>query len=511
MAIDPRIAMGVQPAQIQSPVQGAMQAMSLRNLMGEGELRNLQLQEARDARERRIGLQQLLSGSTSTDDAVGRLTQGGFLSEATALQKQAGEAAKLGLDNRKGNAELAMKMNDDFSRVLAAATDQQSYQRGLMAFRQAYGDPADRLLSQMPPQFSPEMQQEAIRATMIAKGQIAQTLPQNERVDIGGAILDRRRDPITGQVIDQSQIGKTATPDALMTDARMRSEGAANRDVTMRGQNMVDARERQVPRGVPIDTPNGIVLVDPRGGTARVVTGADGRPVASKEQAKASEAAEKAVRRRDAAIAEANTIISRVDDALDKVGMLTTGLPGAVAGRVPGTTAYDLRAAVQTIQANLGFEKINAMREMSPTGGALGNVTERELAFLQSAVANLDASQSEAQLVQNLQDVRQRYANVIQLMQAANQMEGGGGAQQGIPQGIQQPGPAEAPTFGPQGGALPASQGGGATGGWDQPTPQQQSFSAMPPARNFPGAEVTDQQTGTRWRSDGKRWMRIKQ
>ena len=44
------------------------------------------------------------------------------------------------------------------------------------------------------------------------------------------------------------------------------------------------------------------------------------------------------------------------------------------------------------------------MRASSPTGGALGNVTEKELAFLQASVASLEATQSAAGLKTALQD-----------------------------------------------------------------------------------------------------------
>ena len=56
-----------------------------------------------------------------------------------------------------------------------------------------------------------------------------------------------------------------------------------------------------------------------------------------------------------------------------------------------------------TIGANISFEYLNAMRQSSPTGGALGNVTERELKFLQSVAGSLDQAQSAEQLLENLQ------------------------------------------------------------------------------------------------------------
>ena len=46
-----------------------------------------------------------------------------------------------------------------------------------------------------------------------------------------------------------AEVQRTATPDSVMTDARARSEGAANRGVTLRGQNMADARSARTQAG----------------------------------------------------------------------------------------------------------------------------------------------------------------------------------------------------------------------------------------------------------------------
>ena len=43
------------------------------------------------------------------------------------------------------------------------------------------------------------------------------------------------------------------------------------------------------------------------------------------------------------------------------------------------------------------------MRDASPTGGALGQVSERELGFLQSVFGSLDQSQSAEELAYNIQ------------------------------------------------------------------------------------------------------------
>jgi len=48
--------------------------------------------------------------------------------------------------------------------------------------------------------------------------------------------------PTYGKVVDGTKLQLQASPEAVMTDARTRSEGAAGRAVTMRGQDLVNAR-----------------------------------------------------------------------------------------------------------------------------------------------------------------------------------------------------------------------------------------------------------------------------
>ncbi len=50
--------------------------------------------------------------------------------------------------------------------------------------------------------------------------------------------------PTFGKQIGAAPVQLQASPEAVLTDARTRSEGAANRGVQMRGQNMTDARSR---------------------------------------------------------------------------------------------------------------------------------------------------------------------------------------------------------------------------------------------------------------------------
>lgn len=133
---------------------------------------------------------------------------------------------------------------------------------------------------------------------------------------------------------------------------------------------------------------------------------------------KASLAGEKAEQRRQAAVMQAQRMIDSTGEALRQVDKwFTTGISGAFMSKVPGSDANDLRATLDTLKANLGFAELQAMREASPTGGALGSVAVQELNSLQSTVANLDPSQSESQLRASIQKVRTHYLNMLEILQ----------------------------------------------------------------------------------------------
>jgi hypothetical protein len=126
---------------------------------------------------------------------------------------------------------------------------------------------------------------------------------------------------------------------------------------------------------------------------------------------KAGEAGAKADLQLQRGISRANTVISKVDEALNKVGFFSTGIHGAVLGNIPGTNAYNLERTLDTIKANIGFEQLEQMRAASPTGGALGSIAVRELDFLQAAIASLDKGQGRADLEKNLAAVKTHYMN----------------------------------------------------------------------------------------------------
>ena len=113
-------------------------------------------------------------------------------------------------------------------------------------------------------------------------------------------------------------------------------------------------------------------------------------------------------------------IINTIDTALSQVGGNTAGLGGVIMKKLAGSEAVDLEANLETIQANLGFDQLQAMRDASPTGGALGQVSERELIALQSTVASLKQEQSPEQLRANVEKVKKHYQNWLDTLNGIN-------------------------------------------------------------------------------------------
>lgn len=125
---------------------------------------------------------------------------------------------------------------------------------------------------------------------------------------------------------------------------------------------------------------------------------------------KKQEKIEKQQQAADMAIGAADRVINEVKQARDKVSGFTAGA-GALLSFVPLTEAKDLSKRLNTIKANLGFDRLQQMRDASPTGGALGQVAVQELIALQSTIASLDQDQSPAQLTEALNKIEFHYSN----------------------------------------------------------------------------------------------------
>lgn len=149
---------------------------------------------------------------------------------------------------------------------------------------------------------------------------------------------------------------------------------------------------------------------------------------ASKGYVDASETAAADEAKRSYTKSQADEALTNIDIAL---GILegtaggTVNTAGSSFGRavgqfVPGSDTRNLNATLDTIKALVGFDALQKMREASPTGGALGQITERELAFLQSVQGSLNVTQGTEQLKATIQRIRKSF----QTLQIVNSPDG---------------------------------------------------------------------------------------
>jgi len=102
---------------------------------------------------------------------------------------------------------------------------------------------------------------------------------------------------------------------------------------------------------------------------------------------------------------KSDRLVNVIDRAITRVGPNTTGWGGLLAS-LPATEARALQTDLDTIKANIGFEELQAMRDASPTGGALGQVSEMENRLLQAIRGSLDQLNEGQNLAENLKIVR---------------------------------------------------------------------------------------------------------
>lgn len=114
---------------------------------------------------------------------------------------------------------------------------------------------------------------------------------------------------------------------------------------------------------------------------------------------------------------QTNIVTDTVDKALATVSPLSTGYGSLLSG-LPNTDARKLNNYLNTIKANVGFDKLQNMRDNSPTGGALGQVSDMENKLLQAVNGALDPGQSD-QLVENLKNIKVLYPQVLAEKQRA--------------------------------------------------------------------------------------------
>jgi len=247
----------------------------------------------------------------------------------------------------------------------------------------------------------------------------AQAKADENQLDIQGKELD-----ITGKKLDIAKKmidlagGEKGTPTELMkligeADA-LKMAGRTEEAAMLRSRAYQLANEFSLTNGQILTPPNN-AGVAPGGGAA----------VASSTPTISNIPGGKADVEMQAAVAKANDkkmediqdgmLIGAAVDGINQIAstmvapdfQITGGL-GSWMQYVPyfGQSSTNVSAYISTIKANAGFAQLQAMRDASPTGGALGQVSDFENKLLAATLASLEQSQSWDQLKTNLDTVK---------------------------------------------------------------------------------------------------------
>lgn len=172
--------------------------------------------------------------------------------------------------------------------------------------------------------------------------------------------------------------------------------------------------------------------------TATVIPGSESALKQEAAEKKQETLEEKQEKQKESKKSTADIVLEDIDRAKKIIKdnpILTTGIFGNLLKDVGAiqiftkgniNPATDLAALLSTIQANIGFDRLDRMRQESPTGGALGQVAVKELDFLQATLGSLSQSQSSEQLIANLERLSDQYKSLIKNLANSKEVDAEG-------------------------------------------------------------------------------------
>ena len=334
MPLDASILNGLRPIDAGSPFEGYRNALALQQGMSQNAMSQYALAKAQ--REDRIaaesenalrgadfstpeGRRRALNSLAPVNPRMALEYQGKFLDQDT-------KEAALG----KTRAETAEKLTKQAAALIAGAKTDQEMDQAFQFWARGNQEAANVARTQYlnARQSGAQVADLAPRiASMFSEDvlkQIKAFAPEVKPQDVGGTVQFVNTNTLAGPVGPMHGVNaltKTITPGEQLTDERARSEGALNRGVTMRGQNMTDARQReqneQGKTQVVTDGAGNTMVVHKGTNVATPVTDASGKPLPQK----LPESTKKELQSIDA---QANTVdkaIQAAKDAPDAFGV----------------------------------------------------------------------------------------------------------------------------------------------------------------------------------------------
>ena len=417
MPLDPSIILGAKPVQIDmaqfSPVNALTNVMKFKQADQESRMNALKMQEYERTREEEEGTRNYLS-KTDLSTPEGRSGLRQFGKTGLAYEKSLSEAETADLARKKAKIEN-QKAKKDFVAQAMRDTSQNPSDANITAFKE------DLMMS--------DLFTDAEKTQMAAGADKILAMPVGERqafmASRGSSVSDLKPtvvgssssvyDPTTKTFVQAppAPTAAAAPPSMVAEYTFAKTPDGGN----FRGsfQDFVTARA-VAGRAPP----------QPRAEQPPVaVVGPDNKPIyVSREEAlrnKMTPASAmeglppKEIQTREAKFPAATSAVKTFESSAEKLAVdlerLAThpglsGISGLVYGRTPAITkeARAAQALYDSIVARGGFQELQNMRASSPTGGALGNVSNQEGQYLRDAFAPINRTQDTADLSRSLRE-----------------------------------------------------------------------------------------------------------
>jgi hypothetical protein len=247
MAINTQLPLGVQPMQIENPVNQLAKVLQIKDMQQGQQMNALKMDEYRRSVEDGNALRADLAAPGANPYDV--LLKRGKVKEATDFAKGKADISKTEAEAKYKQIETAHKRVDLAGQTMGWLRQNPSLENAQLVVNHLVSnggmDQAEGqgLLAQLQanPQGIAQFAEMTFRSALAAKDQLAKIQTNN----IGGQTVTQQIDPVTGKVGVSSAIQNTQSPDNAATNARTAADNAAARAVQLRGQNLTDARARE--------------------------------------------------------------------------------------------------------------------------------------------------------------------------------------------------------------------------------------------------------------------------
>lgn len=254
MPLDTSIYGNIRPIQLDNPLNNYAQITGIQNAQNQNRLADIQYRQAMKQEEDDTATREAISGSGGDyTKARNALMNRGLYKPAMAMDKTALENKKTQAEITAKDLEAASKRYDMWSAAMAPLTQKPNPTHEEVL---AVGNELEKAgviqpgwQQQVPMnalQLPDYVKSIAMRAENGRKA-VEMLLPKVHMLDNGGAITPWNTNTMAGAVgplAGAAAVTKVATPDAVMSDSRLREEGEKNRGVTMTVAKMNDARQR---------------------------------------------------------------------------------------------------------------------------------------------------------------------------------------------------------------------------------------------------------------------------